>query len=176
MITYQPVYISEYYTSIYWRRIQGQLLRNIMSIINKEYTIQVTWAGRVASSTWHLREGFGEVPKNLYMVLRFGSSGCSIWTIFTSFGSSWPADYDYLSFGLFGLENLREGTHFFTHSLWLSGPLPRLKTGLCTRLYWVMKTQEFRLQLRRQHVDYDNCRVSGTWQWELHTTKKRRKS
>ena len=78
-----------------------------MSIINKEYTIQVTWAGRVASSTWHLREGFGEVPNYLYMVLRFGSSGCSIWTIYTSFGNSWPADLDisvldYLDWKIFG--------------------------------------------------------------------------
>ena len=31
--------------------------------------------------------------------LWFGSSGCSIWTIFTSFESSWPADFNYLSFG-----------------------------------------------------------------------------
>ena len=31
--------------------------------------------------------------------LRFGSSSCSIWTSYTSFESSWPADLDYLSFG-----------------------------------------------------------------------------
>ena len=31
--------------------------------------------------------------------LRFGSSSFSIWTIYTSFESSWPADFDYLSFG-----------------------------------------------------------------------------
>ena len=31
--------------------------------------------------------------------LRFGSSGRSIWTSYTSFESSWPADFDYLSFG-----------------------------------------------------------------------------
>ena len=26
-----------------------------------------------------------------------GSSGCSFWTSYTSFESSWPADFDYLS-------------------------------------------------------------------------------
>ena len=31
--------------------------------------------------------------------LRFGSSSCSIWTSYTSFESSWPADLDSLSFG-----------------------------------------------------------------------------
>ena len=32
-------------------------------------------------------------------VLRFDSSCCSIWTSYTSFESSWPANFDYLSFG-----------------------------------------------------------------------------
>ena len=42
-----------------------------------------------------------EMSNNLriIVVLRFGSPSCSIWTSYTSFESSRPADLDYISFG-----------------------------------------------------------------------------
>ena len=41
----------------------------------------------------------GTTRKQYTMGFRFRSSGCLIWTSYSSFESSWPADFNYLSFG-----------------------------------------------------------------------------
>ena len=99
-----------------WQLKAGEVSKSLVAIMQLRYLHlrhyhqpSVLQFERVSWQQWApdqflmgLWLSFGPVVSYLKSNLscfRFGSSGCSIWTSYTSIESSWPADFDYLSFG-----------------------------------------------------------------------------
>ena len=77
--------------------------------------------------------------------LRFGSSYCSVGTSYTSFKSSWPADFDYLGFGsipwrcvIFFLHSVKRTVEIGAVALWYLFMLAKLsrRVNIAKTLFW----------------------------------------